>query len=186
MELIKNNYQKIISYSLIIIGVIASAIIFLINPQQTAIQNLGSFNKKDSKITEVQLPFTQKYTLATTNPSFLELYLGENTTLINHKFQVSVKNQDEVIFEHKYTNEQSNIIRLPISGHNLNIGDGLLITISSQEISKTNLETYDTQDTQNLKILEAYQRNNYGYYWYTTFSIVIGLTLLPLSKGKRK
>ena len=186
MELIRKNYQKIISYSLIIIGALFSIITLLINPQQTAMQNLSSFNNENLDVIETELPFSQNYTLTTTNPLFLELYLGEKTTLINHDFQISVKNQDRIIFEHKYTNEQSNIIRLPISEHNLKTGDNLSITLSSQEASKTILETYNIQDNQSLKILEAYQRNNYSYYWYAVFLIAIGLTLLPLSRGKQK
>ena len=183
MGLIKKHYRAIISYSLIVIGVIIFIAILIIKPQQTFIKDADQFSKKDAETTKVELPFVQEYTLTASNPPFLEIYLGKDTTILDYNFQLSVKKDGAILFSHDYIHELSNIIRVPLPEDGLSSGDILTITFSSSNTSEVKLETYGND---NLKILEANRRDNLSYCWYGVFAIVVGLTLLPLSKGERK
>lgn len=185
MELIKKHYQKIIAYGLIILGIIAFFLVLIIKPPKIVLQDVHDYTGSPS-LSNVSFPLNYEVKIASDNAIFIQLLFGDDSINL-YDYNVTVTNKDQVVFEHLYDNETSNIIRLPLDEAIPNQGDTLSITIDCKEDCKdVKMELYDIDGQKIPRLLEGYQKRDLGFFWYSAFLIAVGLTLLPLAKERKK
>ena len=188
MEIIRNHYQSIISYGIILLGLIVTIILLVIRPSRIVLTEAYTYNQKP-ELQSIKLPFSQTIEFPEDNPSFIELRFGDDS-INQYQYTVTATYESTPFFNHTYNNEVSNIIRIPIDysvieptpGHNI------IIRIDCKETCEDiQLELYNINDTQTIKTLYGLRKADYGLLWYGLFPIAIGLTLLPLTKkGSKK
>lgn len=186
MGLIKKHYQKILSFGLVIVGIIAFIFVLILHPQKVSVTEAYDSNT-DPKLTEISFPFSQDIPINTAQIDYLEVYFGDDS-INNYEYTVSVTKNHETLFEHTYTDETSNIIRIPLAEINL-VPNNDIITLQiscDHSCSNTQFELYGTKDSSSLKTLIFSHSTDYRYFWYSIFPILIGLTLIPLTKEYHK
>lgn len=184
MEVIKKNHKKIVSYTLIILGIIALIIIAIIRPIKPFPKEIYNYNLSP-KLSEINSSLAQNITIPDSNPAFLELRF-EDDSINQYSYTITLAHNSEIIFEHLYNNEQSNIIRIPTSEVNLQKDDVVNLEINCIDSCKNaKINLYDIDGKLYPKILIAYYKQDISLYWYGVFLITVGFTLLPLSKESR-
>ena len=185
MELIKKHYQKIICYGLIFLGIIALMFTIIARPQKTSVTEAYDSNA-DPRLIGISFPFSQEIPITATPIDYLELYFGDDS-INNYEYTISVTKEHETLFEHTYIDETSNIIRIPLTEANLTPNSNITLQIScSHSCPNTQFELYKTKNSQSLKTVIVSHSTDYRYFWYSIFPILIGLTLIPLTKEQHK
>lgn len=186
MGLIKKYYQKIIVYGLITLGIIISIIIIIIRPQRVITQEIYNYNPESAEIEKITFPLLLKIPFKTSNIDYLELYFGDDS-INNYSYIISATKNSESVFEHTYTNEQSNIIRIPLAGVEFKPEDNLEVKISClSSCSNAKFKMYDTKNGTYPRIVLVFHSVDYRYLWYAILSLLIGITLIPLTKDSKK
>ena len=185
MGLIKNHYQKIISYGLIAIGLLSAFFVFILKPQRAATQELYNYGS-DSTLTKISFPYSKQIPITVSNIDYIEIVFGDDS-INQHEYSISASKENETLFEHAYINEQSNAVRIPLSSSNLQPSDNITIQITCRSsCNDVYFTTYNTKDGAFPKAFLVSSRNDYRYLWYSAFLVAIGLTLIPLIKEKKK
>lgn len=181
MEVIKKYYQKVISYGLIAFGIIVFALILILKPSRTILKEANDYSQ--GILTNVDFPFIQQIKTPGEKLSFLEIRFGDDS-INQYHYNVSVIHGKEVLFNHAYINETSNIIRAAVEDTKLTPDEPIEIKIdceSSCEDVKFNLHE-DSGEEKTLLVLYGFRKMDYGLLWYGLFPIAAGLTLFPLIK----
>lgn len=185
MGLIKKHYKKIIAYGLIVLGVISFIFILVLHPQKTSVQELSNYNV-DSEIKQVSFPFSQEVPIKSTAVDYIEFYFGDDS-INNYSYTITASKADETLFEHIYTNEKSNIIRIPLGDFSFQPNDVVKVQISCNEsCDNVKFKLYDTKDGSIPKIITSSHSTDYRYFWYSIFLAFVGLTLIPFTKGAKE
>lgn len=183
MELIKKHYQTIISYGIILFGIVVLIAIFIVKPSRTILEEAYTYNQKP-ELTTIEFPFLQTLKVPNNKPSFIELRFG-NDSINQYQYTITATYESTLFFNHVYDGEISNIIRIPIDYSIVDPVQDNNITIRidcSNACKNTQLELYSINGAQTIKTLYGFQKVDYGLLWYGLFPIAIGLTLLPLTK----
>ena len=184
MELIKKHYKKIISYGLIVFGIIVLAVIFITRPTKVVFENLYNYSASPT-LSKIKFPFSQDIHITKNNPSFIELRF-EDDSINQYQYTITLTHGSDVIFEHHYADEISNIVRFPVSDADLKIDDTVNLKIQcTNKCENAKIALYDADGEKRPKTLIAFQKQDISFYWYGMFPIVVGLALLPLSKEKK-
>ncbi len=177
MEIVTKHIKSIISYGLIAFGILSCLFIFVKKPTKTDIVGTTKFDMI-APSSEISLPFSQEYELSNNSPLFLEVRFGDDS-INKHSYTIRMNCNDEMLFEHTYTNEISNIIRLPL-GKNIDKGSKIVLSISCNDGACQDVRA--VQNEGKLNILEGVQKMDLRYYWYSAFIFTVGLTLLVFAK----
>lgn len=183
MELIKKNYQLIISCGFILFGFVVFIAILIVKPSRTILEETYTYNQKP-ELKTVEFPFSQSIKIPNNNPSFIELRFGDDS-INQYQYTITAINESTPFFNHVYNDELSNIVRIPIDYSIIKSAQDNNITIRidcENNCEKAKLELYDIDGMQTIKTLYGIQKVDYGLLWYGLFPIAIGLTLLPLTK----
>ena len=120
------------------------------------------------------------------NVSFLELRFG-NDSINQYQYTIIATHGSDIIFSHAYTDEISNIVRLPINIATYNPGETIDIKIECNKSCKNvKFELYNIDNKKTVETLYGSRKIDYSLLWYGLFPIVLGFTLLPLTnKGEK-
>ena len=184
MGIIKQHYKKIISIGLIIFGLIILIIIIVVRPTKTIFKEVYNYNQPPT-LTNIDFPFSQDIQISSSDLSFLEIRF-EDDSINQYQYTITITHNSDILFEHTYIDEKSNIIRLPLDTKNLKNNDIITFNINcltSCKNAKINL--YETEDGKHPKVLLVYHKSDISLFWYSIFPIALGLTLIPLSGEKK-
>ena len=183
MELVKKHYKKIISYGLVVFGIMILAAIFIIRPSRIIFKEIYNY-PATPEISKINFPLLETITIDNPDLSFIELRF-EDESINQYQYKITLAHDSETLFEHQYANEISNIIRMPISNENLASGDKIQLKLQCVDhCENAKIAMYDIDGEKHPKILTASYKPDISFYWYGFFPIVVGLTLLPFSKEK--
>lgn len=184
MELIKNSYKKLISYGLIVAGIIIFILIMVVRPSRTVLEEIDNHTQK-SELINVDFPFIQHVKIPEGKLSFLEIRFGDDS-INQYQYVITATYESEILFEHTYVDEVSNIIRVPIVDPPVELvpDKNIEISIDCQgDCSDVKFKLHNSEEE--LEILYGIYKRDLGLLWYGLFPIVLGLTLLPLTKEKK-
>ena len=180
MGLIKKHYQKIIAYGLVAIGIVFLLFSFITRPQKTTAQETYNFNT-ESELTNISFPYSLEIPTTASNIEYIELYFGDDS-INKYEYDISVSKGTDTLFEHTYVNEQSNIIRLPISEPSSSDGNILIDISCTGTCHNVKFELYNTKGGQVPRTVVVSHSLDYRYFWYAGFALIVGLTLIPVIK----
>ena len=187
MELIKKNFQTIISYGLIIVGIILLCVIVILHPTRIILKETTRYAAEPSLET-VNFPFTQTIIIPEEKLSFIELRFGDDS-IKQCNYNITATNNSETIFNHEYINNYSNIVRIPIDYSTTTLTPNNHIDIKITPKNSCNDIKFEQFNIDNQKIIKAlygFQKTDFGLIWYGLFPVAMGLTLLPLTKRGKK
>jgi hypothetical protein len=187
MELIKKHYQLIISYGIILFGIIVFSAILIIKPSRTVLEEAHTYDQQP-KLKSIEFPFSQTVKSPGDNLSFIELRFGDDS-INQYQYTITASYESTPFFNHTYNDEISNIVRIPMDPSIITPTQDGTITIRidcNNTCNDAHMEFYNIDNTQTIKTLFGLRKVDYGLLWYGLFPIAIGFTLLPLAKGNSK
>lgn len=181
-KLIKNYGAKIISYGLIILGIILLIAIAIIRPIKSFPKDAFDY-PQNPELTTFSSPFSQSITITGSRPSYIE-FRFEDDSIERHPYAVTLTHNSKTIFEYEYAGDDT--FRIPIDDKDLKSDDTVDLEIKCLDSCKdVKINLYDVDGEKHPKILVASSGQDISLYWYGVFAIVVGLTLLPLSKEQK-
>ena len=188
MDIIKNRYQRLISYGIVLFGILVFFIILFIKPSRIILEEAYNYDQKP-EVKNITFPFSQIIKTPNNSPSFIELRFGHDS-INKHQYAITATYESILFFNHVYKDEVSNIVRIPIDNSIIAPVPNNNIIISIDCINtceNTKMELYNIEGAQTIKTFYGLRKVDYGLLWYGLFPIAIGFTLLPLTKkGSKK
>ena len=185
MELIKKYYQKIITYGIIVIGLLSALFVFVLKPQRSVTQELYNYNSNPT-LTKISFPYSQQIPISVSNLDYIEIVFSDDH-INKYQYTISAHKDSDILFKHTYINEHFNAVRIPLSNTGLQPTDVVTIQVSCETLcNNISFVTYNTEDGLLPKIFLVSNHTDYRYLWYTAFLITVGLTLIPLTKETKE
>ena len=178
----------LINCGFFILGIVIVLIGYLSKPVKTIVENIYDY-PSSSELSTITFPYT--VTIPLTEPtSYIELHLGDNS-LNSHQYSISLIENNQTSFSHTYIDYPTTAIQLPTEqiyvapspDQPINIQ---LIIDCLDTCNDVQFKLYDLDNQTVPEILAAHIRRDFSYFWYSIFSFVIGLTLLPFTIGDIK
>ena len=190
---VKKNKELLFCYLLIGGSILFALLIFIIKPNKLDTTALYDYAYMP-EVKEVNFPLVQQIKIEKDNLVAINLYLGESN-INEYDYIVRLTDKDgNSYYEENFSNYNSNVISMNLGNMENSQDFEFSLTIDCETCSNISLDIGKSINKDNYivgtdKDVLKLEVNNYSvnnsYYWYSFLGIVIGLTLLPLTRGDK-
>lgn len=188
---LKEKWKLLFCYLLIFLGILLIVIVLIVKPIKKTTHYVYS-QSEASDITEMTFPLEEKITIHHDKLANIWIYL-EDESINEYTYEIELTNsKDEVYFENRFENYNSNIINIGLGLLEESEGETFNLKIKCDECEDVKIakstaidDSYIVGDNDNtLKIYYQYYVYNNTFYWYAIMAIVLGIIFIPFAKEK--
>ncbi len=190
---LKKYWEEIFCYLLIVIGVLFTLVIIGFQPMKVNTAYLYKYSNKDV-LEELSFPVVQHIQFQQDHLNSLNIIL-KDLSINDYTYRVKLLDQkNQEYYNQQFKDYEGNVISIPLEQLNLLKNHDYLLKIECEECSGVKFSVKDLENDsvylenvnhKSLEMTTLYLSKNNGYYWYSAMAIVIGLTLLPVARGRK-